>query len=76
MGFSYAVRDGNWKLKVTTRTPSEDYAIPNEKGTFLYNLASDPGELENLAEDRPEVMKKLQLLHEKWRENNFSMTEK
>ena len=76
MGFSYAVRDGNWKLKVTTRTPSENYAIPNEKGTFLYNLASDPGELENLAEGRPEVMKKLQLLHEKWRENNFSMTEK
>lgn len=52
-----AVRDGDWKLRITEKN-----------GIELYNLKNDPGEKYNRAEDQLETVRKL---HEKL--NDFSI---
>ncbi|PQO42257.1 sulfatase [Blastopirellula marina] len=54
---SAAVRDGNWKL-------AEFYEDGNLE---LYNLSEDIGEQHNVAEDHPEIVKKLYAELEAWR---------
>ncbi len=44
-----AVREGNWKLQVTARP----------RGTFLYDLASDPTEQHDLSRARPDMVARL-----------------
>jgi len=44
-----AIREGNWKL----------IQFYYKKGIELYNLSDDPGEQNNLAEVKPELVKKL-----------------
>ena len=49
---SVAVCGGKWKLIVR-------YGVDQERGHELYDLAQDPGEIDNLATEYPEVVKQL-----------------
>jgi len=63
---SYAVREGDWKLIEDPRdTTTGDHQ--RIEGTFLYNLADDPGERHNLAEAAPERVQRYERLHRDWR---------
>ncbi len=48
-----AIRQGDWKLI------RYDVLVPGKTTTELYNLASDPGEENNVAEENPELTAKL-----------------
>lgn len=50
-----AVRKGNWKLVAESQKPWE-----------LYNLENDPSELENLIDQKPELVKELKDAYFKW----------
>lgn len=50
-----AVRKGDWKLVARFRRPWE-----------LYDIAADRTELNNLAEQRPDMMRELAALHDEW----------
>ena len=53
-GNQKAMRDGNWKYLVTGQ------------GEFLFDLAADPSEKNNLREQSPEIFRKLQLKYAEW----------
>lgn len=60
-----AVRQGDWKL-VSLPGDSPDY-----KGEWeLYNLAKDPTETNNLAEEHPDKLKEISKLWNTWAESN------
>ncbi len=50
-----AVRSGKWKLRIASRPRRKEPAKPE-----LYNLREDISEKKNLADEHPEVVKKLQ----------------
>lgn len=50
----YAIRDGDWKLILQTEPRA------------LFNLADDPSETKDLAAAHPEVVERLQLMHDQW----------
>lgn len=62
---SFAIRDGNWKLALCP--DSGGWSEPRPGGTTaaplprvqLYDLASDPGERQNLAAERPKIIERL-----------------
>jgi arylsulfatase A-like enzyme len=54
-GPNVAVRSGNWKL------------IKSYENTWLFNLAEDLGEENNLATDRPEIVERLESELEEWK---------
>jgi arylsulfatase A-like enzyme len=56
-GAKLAVRDGPWKLVLA----------PEEGGPQLYDLSRDPAERENLAEQRPEVARRLEEVLRRWK---------
>lgn len=56
----WAVRDGDWKLVINGRNTK-----PDEK-VFLSNLAESVSETENMADENPEIVKRLTKLHEDW----------
>jgi arylsulfatase A-like enzyme len=59
----WAVREGDWKLIANTQdTGRPDQGTPRVP-LFLANLASDPGEQTNLAEQQPEIVRRLTKLH-------------
>jgi arylsulfatase A-like enzyme len=49
-----AMRDGNWKYLAT------------DQGEFLFDLAADPSEKNNLREQSPEIFQKLQVKYSEW----------
>ena len=53
-----AVCTGKWKLIVR-------YGIDEEKGNELYDLAADPGELNNVSDEHPEIANQLAAAYEK-----------
>ena len=55
-GPNHAVRKGNWKL------------IQAKTHVWLFDLKTDPGERENLADKRPEVVRELQQAFEAWQQ--------
>lgn len=59
-----AVRKGDWKLTVN---PRPSLLGPNENLTWLANLKDDPGEKNDLAGERPEVLAELQKAIDAWR---------
>ena len=65
-GANWAVREGAWKLMErvidTARPPSERKPFP----LFLANLAADVAERENLVAQHPEIVARLQALHDTW----------
>ena len=64
---AFAIRQGDWKLiqlrGVGDGVPSKDTSLPPGQ---LYNLASDFGETNNLYTQRPEIVKRLAALLEKY----------
>lgn len=68
-GRETAVRLGDWKLKTASNDEHARYEMVElELGEFLYNLAEDPGEKENLAEDHPEILESLKQEYRSWKE--------
>jgi arylsulfatase A-like enzyme len=60
----WAVRDGDWKLVVNTQDTTHGNQPQPRLPLFLANLATDPGERTNLAEEHPETVTRLRKLHE------------
>ena len=54
-GPNIAVRHGDWKL------------VKSYDNTWLFNLASDNGESNNLAKTKPEIVEQLETLYHDWR---------
>jgi arylsulfatase A-like enzyme len=59
----WAVREGDWKLIGNTRDTSQG-GRAERISLFLVNLQDDPGEHTNLAEQHPDIVARLQRLHE------------
>ncbi len=71
VGFAWAVRKGDWKLKVMTNQKQADKISKKQhtdmgKGIELYNLKNDIGETKNLVSQYPNIVEKLTLIHENW----------
>jgi arylsulfatase A-like enzyme len=66
MSDNYGARQGEWKYVHST----EGDAIPGPKQTpardFLFNLARDPGEQQDLAAEQPGKLAELKKLYEAW----------
>ena len=56
----YALRRGDWKLACN------DASCPQNADVMLFDLASDPGEYNDLSEERPELTQELQALFDAW----------
>lgn len=59
----WAVREGDWKLIGQTRDTT-DGRQPVKVAKYLVNLKTDPSERTNLAEQQPELVARLQALHD------------
>jgi arylsulfatase A-like enzyme len=66
-GDQLAVRDGDWKLVLDGGGVGPDAATDVDP-VHLSNLADDPGETTNLAEDRPELAEELSAAARAWGE--------
>src|SRR5687768_13386624 len=69
-----AVRSGRWKLKFETTLQDEThygkYEQPDAKiPQALYDLELDPGEQKNVARDHPDVVKRLETIGERARQD-------
>lgn len=53
----HAIREGNWKLARNAR--QTDAAEVAQEKFELYNLAKDPGEKENVANEHPQITGRL-----------------
>ncbi len=62
----WAIRDGDWKLLGNPRDPSERAPLTEADRRFLVNLAEDASEMTNLAEQYPQVVERLEQLHNDW----------
>ena len=75
---AFSIRDGEWKLILGTQgsggwpPPSDGKPDPNSPGQ-LYNIAEDPGEQNNLWDQRPEIIERLIALLEKQKEAGRSV---
>jgi arylsulfatase A-like enzyme len=56
------IRTHRWKLIVPLETPD----LHGSSEVELYHLPDDPGELDNIAEERPEVVARLTALMDEW----------
>ncbi len=66
----HAVRAGSWKLFVPRDDRKNFHAedgVPGE--ALLFDMASDPGETTNVAEEHPDVVERLQALAERARDD-------
>ncbi len=58
-----AVRQGKWKFIPPSNGPKKNIPTNSELGNApepqLYDLATDPGELKNVASDHPEIVGRL-----------------
>ena len=77
---TFAIRQGKWKLIDAPHSGGWSSPKPAEKNLYkdlpkiqLYDLESDPGESKNLSEANPEVVKKLTVLLEKYRNEGRSV---
>ncbi len=66
---SWAVRQGDWKLLGNPRDTSNKAEITKEDKRFLVNLKQDVTEMINLAKDHPDIVKRLEKLHDAWVED-------
>ncbi|HVW00272.1 MAG TPA: sulfatase-like hydrolase/transferase [Planctomycetaceae bacterium] len=63
-GADWAVREGDWKLIGNTRDTSHGDGQAQRVKMYLANVHDDPGETTNLADKHPEIVDRLQKLHE------------
>jgi arylsulfatase A-like enzyme len=68
----FAIRRGEWKLRLGRGSggfsvPQKVEPKPGEPAGELYNLAADPGESDNVYAKRPEVVRDLTALLDKYR---------
>jgi arylsulfatase A-like enzyme len=70
-GGALALRQGSWKYIAPGKGPrinaNTNTELGNDPEPQLYDVASDPGEQKNLAAERPDKMKELRALLEKFR---------
>ncbi|RMF69187.1 MAG: DUF4976 domain-containing protein [Calditrichaeota bacterium] len=59
-----ALRDGDWKLLLTVTKKGKKYE--------LYHIPSDPKELHNLIDSKPDVAKRMKAEMEKWINHDFA----
>jgi hypothetical protein len=67
----WAVREGDWKLIVNGLDTTGRYSAHPERrykleSPFLANLADEPPEWKNFADEQPDVVKRLTRLHDEW----------
>ncbi|MCL2329836.1 MAG: sulfatase-like hydrolase/transferase, partial [Phycisphaerae bacterium] len=65
----YAVRQGPWKLLVKamdTRPHHLNIEVPKEDRVFLANVETDVGEQHNVAREHPEIVDRLNAIHDAW----------
>ena len=66
----YAIREGDWKLLLNPRDtsplPDGTAMVENLEGAFLYNLADDPGETQNVHDQHPEVVTRLLAIRDEY----------
>ena len=62
----WAVRKGDWKLIGNPKDTSNIAPITDKDKRFLVNLGDSVHELENLADQHPEIVLELESLHDKW----------
>lgn len=60
----WAVRDGDWKLIGRSRDTSSSDGKSTQLENLLFNIAADPGERTNLAEQHPDILARLRQLHD------------
>lgn len=63
---SWAVREGDWKLLGNPQDPTRKQPVTEADRLFLVDVAQDPGETKNLRAEHPEIVQRLQQLHEQW----------
>lgn len=67
-GHETAVRLGKWKLRTANSKDHADYEMTElELGEFLYDLEEDPGEKKNLANEYPDTLALLKMIHQDWK---------
>ena len=62
----WAIRDGEWKLLGNPRDTSNKAPLTPADRLFLANLAEDATELNNLAEQHPDIVERLEAIHKAW----------
>lgn len=64
---AWAVRSGDWKLLGNPRdTSNPPLPLGKDNTRFLVNLAGDIGERNNLAQQHPDIVKRLEQSHNSW----------
>jgi len=61
----WAVREGEWKLLGNPRDPSKKAPLTAKDNPFLANLARDPTERTNFAAEYPEIVERLNAVHDR-----------
>ena len=62
----WAVRQGDWKLIGNPRDTSNKAPIGKDDERFLVNISEDVSEMNNLAAAHPEIVERLEKLHNAW----------
>ncbi len=62
----WAVRKGDWKLLKNPIDPTEKAPITESDSLFLVNLQEGPSEMENLADQHPEIVQDLTQTYNNW----------
>jgi hypothetical protein len=76
------VRDGRWKLLVLKKSPEDatiagnpdpSSSMPSDQQyTLLYDLQTDPGEQHDLAQQHPDVVRRLEAGYAAWAKSNVA----
>lgn len=74
-GGHWAVRQGEWKLLGNAQDTSGGKLSEDDKKLFLSNPTAEPSESKNLAAEHPDVVSRLQKLHDEWFAANKSLTD-
>jgi arylsulfatase A-like enzyme len=62
----WAVREGDWKLLGNPIDTSKTAPLQPQDERMLINLKTDPGERRNLRDQHPEILQRLEQLHDQW----------
>ncbi len=62
----WAVREGSWKLIGNPRDTSNQAELTDKDKLFLVDLNEDRGEKTNVADQNPDVVRRLETLHQHW----------